>query len=610
MRLYNGGLASILLMAGGLLSQSIQADVPSDYYKSLEGKSGDALFQALHDIAYPSTFHHISYGSDSWEVFATSDIRMIGGEKIWWDMYSNVIVPVASGHSGLNIEHCVANSWFGKKEGCPDAFADLFHLTPSNEAANNQKSDNPLGEVATVAWQNGLVKIGAPKKGEAGSATKVFEPADEYKGDFARAYFYIFTAYPKTAWKSDQAMYSVTDSTATLQPWAAEMLLRWAMQDPVDDKEIDRNNEIFKFQQNRNPFIDHPELAEYIWGEKKSVPFTVGEAAEAINRPADPVFTDMTLTGVNTYTGRWWESEFVEILHNEGNLWVSLNGGEYQQFGPGINIPSASSHGETLSIAAYTEMERDNHTLRSSIARLTLTGINPDNQDFTTALWKRTMTQEEFSDNVKGYFIIRSTSNHNIMSHEGGTSSSSFMADAGSVKERENGIVETIPANAAIIKFELKGEDKYLIEVYDALHNKSKGYWNVGGSGNKNTLKPSTGTAATVDITPEGEATITFEGGKVLQYNASQPRFTNYAGTQKNIYLSHNIEEDDLPSGIGESEEENEGAVGIDGNNILLPAGWRLYGLNGREYSGYNLEGGIYIARSPKGKAVKILIGY
>ena len=96
---------------------------------------------------------------------------------IWWDMYSNTLVPIET-HDGLNIEHSVANSWFGAK-AAKDPYADLFHLNPSNESANNQKGSLPLGEVVTVSWQNELVKTGAPKSGTAGSATKVFEPADE-----------------------------------------------------------------------------------------------------------------------------------------------------------------------------------------------------------------------------------------------------------------------------------------------------------------------------------------------------------------------------------------------------------------------------------------------
>ncbi len=96
------------------------------------------------------------------------------------------------------------------------------------------------------------------------SAKLVFEPADEYKGDFARTYFYVVTAYQNLSWKYT---YMVADGDyPSLQPWAIEMLLKWHRDDPVSEKELKRNEVVYSIQTNRNPFIDYPELAEYIWG--------------------------------------------------------------------------------------------------------------------------------------------------------------------------------------------------------------------------------------------------------------------------------------------------------------------------------------------------------
>ena len=55
--------------------------------------------------------------------------------------------------------------------------------------------------------------------------------------------------------------------------WAIELLMKWHNQDPVSEREIKRNNEVAKIQKNRNPFIDYPELVDYIWGDKVSTPF-------------------------------------------------------------------------------------------------------------------------------------------------------------------------------------------------------------------------------------------------------------------------------------------------------------------------------------------------
>lgn len=598
-------MKKIILAASIATAIIAQAEIPAGYYNSLSGKKGEELKTAVKAVAHPDDYIRVEYGkTTTWEAFRNTDVRTINGMTIWWDMYSNKMVPTST-TDGLNIEHSVANSWFGAKDA-KDAYADLIHLNPSNEAANNQKGDLPLGEVATISWQNELVKIGAPKAGTAGSASKVFEPADEYKGDFARAYFYIFTVYDGETWKSDQPMYKY-DEVATLEPWAVDLLCRWAAEDPVDSKEIKRNDEIFKIQKNRNPFIDYPELIDHIWGGKKDVAFTPGKQAEAIDRPAEPVFTSRRLTAVNTYSSRWWDSEVIGITHGDGDLWVSINGGDYQQYGPGVEIPSASSHGATMSLSAYTEAESNGLTLRSSTAYLTLTGRDPQIDDYTEALYTPVTSDSELIITPETLYILYSSSNGHIMGHNGGTSSSSFMPDAGEV-DFQGDEINRLPMEAAIIRFKQSEGGKYLLEVLDALNNRSKGFWNVGGSGNKNTLKSNTGTSTEVKIDDDGTALITFDGGRTLKYNASQPRFTNYNTAQTPVKLARFSSFLDIASAIENVDGDDEGCIAIDGNNIHLPQGWSLFELNGRQSEGKSLEPGIYIARSAKGKAVKILI--
>ena len=254
-------------------SLSSFAAIPSGYYDGMEGKSGVSLKKAVKAAAKNHTA--IDYGTSTWQVFIESDTRIVGGQRCWWDMYSNdnVPAPSASSHPGMNIEHSVANSWWGGTKN--DAYKDLMHLNPSNSDANSRKSNYPLGEIQTHTWDNGITFIGKPRSGDCGGATYVYEPADEYKGDFARVFFYMFTIYDNISWKTSSGygyMYEPS-SDLLLKPWAYEMLLRWAKEDPVSQKEIERNEAIYKHQKNRNPFIDCPELAEHIWGSKKNSPF-------------------------------------------------------------------------------------------------------------------------------------------------------------------------------------------------------------------------------------------------------------------------------------------------------------------------------------------------
>lgn len=261
---------------------SAEAGYPAGYYDSLEGKCGYDLMMAVK--AKVRNHCVIDYGDDTWYAFLDTDVRMVNGRECWWDMYSNNNVTVASGHPGMNIEHSVANSWWGGTKN--DAYKDIVHLNPSNADANSRKSNYPLGEIGSGTWDNGVTFIGKPKSGSGGGSTYVYEPCDDYKGDFARVFMYMFTVYNDMSWRTSNGygyMYDTTLKTM-FKTWAADMLMRWHRKDPVSDKELNRNDGIYKHQKNRNPFIDLPELAEHIWGSKSNVPFSL----EGSTPPVDP----------------------------------------------------------------------------------------------------------------------------------------------------------------------------------------------------------------------------------------------------------------------------------------------------------------------------------
>lgn len=285
---YKFSLALISLV----LVWGVCAEVPSGYYNSLEGLSGTALKKAVKKIA-TKNFKSISYGNDTWSVFYESDTHIVNGQLCWWDLYSPNNVPATgpSAPSSMNIEHGVPNSWWGKTKN--NAYKDLFHLGPSDSKANSSKGNYPLGIVSTATFDNGVTKVGKPSNSNSyGGATYVYEPADYYKGDFARTYFYMFTIYDDIAWTDSWDWMYDTSSDMLLRPWAYDMLLSWAKNDPVSQKEIDRNEVISKHQLNRNPFIDCPGLADHIWGSKKNTPFHYDGSYEPDPDPDDPVDPD------------------------------------------------------------------------------------------------------------------------------------------------------------------------------------------------------------------------------------------------------------------------------------------------------------------------------
>lgn len=257
----------------------VRAEIPAGYYTSLTGKTGAELKTAVHNIIKKITLTNTSYDavySALSRTFQRTDLYP--GTNRWWDMYSD-IPHYAPSFSGLNREHSFPKSWWGGSKTV-NAYIDLNHLYPAEGDANIAKSNYPLGEVNTtqnVKFDNGVVKVGYPVSGQGGGCAYVFEPNEEYRGDFARTYFYMVTCYQDYTWSSNYSWMLQNGAYPTLTSWAVNLLLRWAEEDPVSDKETARNEEVYKIQNNRNPFIDYPLLAEYIWGKHKGEPFDPGK---------------------------------------------------------------------------------------------------------------------------------------------------------------------------------------------------------------------------------------------------------------------------------------------------------------------------------------------
>ncbi|MEG1556257.1 MAG: endonuclease, partial [Bacteroidales bacterium] len=174
-----------------------------------------------------------------------------------------------------NREHTFCQSWFGGGTGAP--YSDLFHIYPVDGYINSTRNNFAYGEVTspTRTFLNGS-KFGLNSFPFA-PITSSFEPIDEYKGDIARSFFYMATRYMN----EDQNF--ATDKPMTyksqLLPWAIEMFKNWHLLDPISEKEVARNNAIYGIQQNRNPFIDHPELVNKIWGNDSLFPFNTNDTA-------------------------------------------------------------------------------------------------------------------------------------------------------------------------------------------------------------------------------------------------------------------------------------------------------------------------------------------
>ncbi len=263
----------LIVLCSSLLAQE-------QYYRKAEGLRGTQLKEALHDLIQPS--YVLAYGGGvgkTWTGFWYTD--QMENMQVR-DRYSNVVRylnPDMSAVSNMNIEHIWANSWWGHVKN--NAYCDLFNLYPADATANGRKSNNPIGIVdGTVTYTNGVTKVGKSSSYRADSLITAWEPADQWKGDFARTYFYMATCYSHmtSLWTTTEGLLTVDpNSPLLMRPWVYNLMLEWAEADPLDEIEQQRCDAIYEIQGNRNPFVDYPELCYYIWGNKSDEQFYCSE---------------------------------------------------------------------------------------------------------------------------------------------------------------------------------------------------------------------------------------------------------------------------------------------------------------------------------------------
>jgi endonuclease I len=270
-------LAIIVLV---LIANTLKAGIPPNYYTPVNGLTGAPLKTALHNIIRNHTRKTYDY---LWTAFYTTDDKT---PLTVWDMYSDIPdgtppyvydfgtdqCATTPGHENgcYNREHTFPKSWWGGGDLAADTmYTDLFHIVPTDSYVNSRRSNYPYGQVGTATWTslNGSKLGPCTTPGYTGTA---FEPRDEFKGDVARNVLYMATRYESRidTWQIYPEANVVLDGTSypCFDQWHIDLLLAWNASDPVSQKEIDRNEAVYLIQLNRNPFIDHPEYVNQIWG--------------------------------------------------------------------------------------------------------------------------------------------------------------------------------------------------------------------------------------------------------------------------------------------------------------------------------------------------------
>lgn len=294
-------LLNLMLLFVTLTGLQAAAAIPSGYYNTALGKSDRDLMLSLHQKIRN---HYEIYYRNLFPKFQTTDCN----NNIIIDRYTDIQYTYQTDQCGTynsigdcyNREHSVPNSWWGGgKEDTDTMYSDLYHIYPVDGWVNAERGNFPFGDCANGSAR-GTGKLGSCT--HSGYSGTVFEVADEYKGDFARTYFYMVVRYMHQvgSWTQNYGNAVFTNSSYKhLTPWAISQLLEWHRNDPVSTLEMNRNEAVYSIQHNRNPFIDHPELAEYLWGNNIGRAWT-GSAS------SDPVISSPTngsTINVGTNTG-------------------------------------------------------------------------------------------------------------------------------------------------------------------------------------------------------------------------------------------------------------------------------------------------------------------
>lgn len=444
-----------------LLSAQLSWAVDTSYYSSLDGTSGTTLWSAVHTVA-KTGYSSLSY-SGLWTAYGTTDLYPAGHEKAGkiWDLYSyctsyTLGTDQDSGSGSTegtvyNREHSIPKSWFGGSTSNNTPGTDIFHVYPTDKIVNGKRSNYALGEVtaanatyssnkgcggysssdlagysrlgtgSSITISNTIIASGSTT--QAPTSSPVFEPLAEYKGDLARSYFGTMLR-----WAGDYAAFTTDDGSSMfsgtytaagkwgLTSYGVALLMKWHREDPVSQKEIDRNNAIQSTQGNRNPFIDYPILAEYFWGKysgntfnrSNAVPsfdtsnFTPG-VSDGDKNSTDPTLTvsssSITISPIATSSSTT-QTFTVTGANLTGSISIAKSGSSYITVSP-TSIPassangantititynapsSAGSHNATLTISS-TGAESVTVTINASCATPKTITWNVDGSEYTT----------------------------------------------------------------------------------------------------------------------------------------------------------------------------------------------------------------------------------
>jgi endonuclease I len=295
--------ALIFLLLAWSLSSYAQDSV---YYQTAFNSSGDTLKMRLHDIIKGHTsFPYTSSGTDTWDILKQTDRDPNNSSNVIL-IYSNRSVDGPqefNNGNGWNREHVWPRSRGDFSSGSVPG-TDVHHLRPCDISVNSVRENRNFDDCVNC---QDVIDNGFNTGSKTDASLYTFEPPDNVKGDIARMIFYMAVRYEGGGSEPDLELTNTLQSNTSKAPLHAVLntLLDWNRNDTVDNFERNRNQVIYSFQGNKNPFIDYPELAEYLWGDSVGAtwkPATVIaiEEEEMINTRVYPNPVNSGVVSINT----------------------------------------------------------------------------------------------------------------------------------------------------------------------------------------------------------------------------------------------------------------------------------------------------------------------
>jgi endonuclease I len=282
------GAAALLTLSLALLPCEALADPPPGYYDSVDMGSSEALRQSLHEVIDDhQRFPYSSGSTDTWNILEAADEDPANPAKIL-DVYKNSSLTKFGGGNGpYNREHSWPRSFGFPDDGTYNyPFTDCHHLFLCDVSYNSYRGSKPFDTCDTGCTERptlsnngqgggyGVYPGNSNWTGSTDGAYGSWETWIGRRGDIARAQFYMDVRYeggnhgntgasePDLILTDDRALIAASgtgDNESVAYMGLASVLYDWHLEDPVDDLERARNDVIYSYQGNRNPFIDHPE---------------------------------------------------------------------------------------------------------------------------------------------------------------------------------------------------------------------------------------------------------------------------------------------------------------------------------------------------------------